>query len=427
MRNICGTIRNISGLSLLLVLVLSVSCSDDNPVDNEDGLLRISVYSGNNQTERAGAALPEPLVARVADLLDDPRAGVTIDFSTSAPGSDITPSAVTDADGLASAWLTLGSTTGEQTVTATITDDGAAFTATAVIPECEQESLAPACAWPAGRIYITTTSSDLLTGSGSVLIEFDPLAETHEKILETTETIIDLTFDSRGDLFISSETEIFIVDPDTKELTSWYTFDSPGQIEMEPNYGSVLTIVNSTSLYGIFCPSSELAAEVSRSSISTKCLAVEPVSRDAWIITGNRPSFTLSGYAWDGRNNFGTIKSSTLISGAFTPEGMCADSTGTIYVVLNGTASEISIGRLSPDGVWTNVFFDLYDYTTSGRWGDIAYSNGSLYLIDIINNSLLVISTEGEILGSYDSTDFSTSMSDFERYGIAASPLIVCQ
>jgi hypothetical protein len=427
MRNLYGIFRNISGLCILLILVLSISCSDDNLAGNEDENLRVSVYSGNDQSERAGAPLPEPLVALVTDLLDNPQSGVIVDFSTSAPGTYITPSSVTDAEGLASADMILGSTTGTHTITATITDDGTAFTATATVPECDEEILVPACAWPAGRIYITTTSSDFLTGTGSVLIKFDPLAETHEKILETTETIVDLAFNTMGELFLSSETEIFKVDPDTKELTSWYTFDSPGQAEIGPNYGSILTVVNSTSLYGVFCPMSELSAEVNGSSFSTECLAVEPVSRDAWIITGNNPSFTISGFSWDGRNDFGPIKSSTIITGAFTPKGMCADSTGTVYVVLDGNASERSIGRLATDGTWTQNFFDLYDYTTSGRWGDIAYSNESLFLIDIINNSLLKISIEGEYLDSYDSTDFSTSMSDFERYGIAASPLIICQ
>ena len=72
MKNFRGICWNISGICILLVLVLFVSCSDD-PVNNENDLLRVSVYSGNNQSERTGAALPEPLVVRVADLLDDPR------------------------------------------------------------------------------------------------------------------------------------------------------------------------------------------------------------------------------------------------------------------------------------------------------------------------------------------------------------------
>ncbi|MCK4537816.1 MAG: Ig-like domain-containing protein [Candidatus Krumholzibacteria bacterium] len=425
MRNIREICWNISGICILLVLVLSVSCSDD-PVDNEDALLRVSVYSGDNQTERMGAALPDPLVVLVADLLGDPREGVTVDFSAPATGAYVTPSAVTDAAGHASAELTLGSTDGLQTVTATITDDGTAFTATATTPECNEESLAPACTWPAGRIYITTTSSDLITGSGSVLIEFDPLTETHEKVLETTETIIDLAFNPRGDLFLSTNTEIFKVDPGTKELTSWYTFDSPERVEIEPNYGSVLTAVNSTSLYGIFCPSSELTADITGSSISTECLAVDPLSRDAWIITGNNPSFTFSRFAWDGRNDFGSIADSKIINtGSATPKGMCTDNTGSLYVVLDGSGSERSIGRMA-DETWTETFFDLYDYTKTGRWGDIAYSNGSLYLIDKWNNSLLVISTEGDYIGSYDSTDFSETFGYDERYGIAASPMIIC-
>ena len=148
--------------SLAFAALAQLSC-DENPSDSSSKL-RISVYSGDNQTERAGAALPAPLVVRVSDILDNAKPGVAVEFSS--PGeilASATPRfAMTDAGGLASCRFQLGTRTGTQRVWATMPDDSTVLSATAVAIACAEESPARVCQWPAGHIFVATTSSSLL-------------------------------------------------------------------------------------------------------------------------------------------------------------------------------------------------------------------------------------------------------------------------
>ena len=50
--------------------------------------LRITTYSGNNQTERVGSTLAEPLVVKVTDILGQSRSpAIAVSFSTHASRS----------------------------------------------------------------------------------------------------------------------------------------------------------------------------------------------------------------------------------------------------------------------------------------------------------------------------------------------------
>jgi hypothetical protein len=53
---------------LLIFSMILVSC-DDSSDDDLEGMTRISKTSGDNRTERVGAALPQPMVVRVTDLV----------------------------------------------------------------------------------------------------------------------------------------------------------------------------------------------------------------------------------------------------------------------------------------------------------------------------------------------------------------------
>ena len=85
------------------------------------GILDISLESGDNQTGLVGTALANPLVVKATGYLNVPVAGIPIDFAiTAGGGSFSTPSQITtDAQGLASATLTLGVAPGTITVEAT--------------------------------------------------------------------------------------------------------------------------------------------------------------------------------------------------------------------------------------------------------------------------------------------------------------------
>lgn len=82
------------------------------------GAAQIAAVSGSGQSAAPGAALPDSLLARVADMYGNPIAQTAVNWATSY--GSITPASVmSNAQGYASARWTLGSSSGAQTATAT--------------------------------------------------------------------------------------------------------------------------------------------------------------------------------------------------------------------------------------------------------------------------------------------------------------------
>jgi VCBS repeat-containing protein len=79
---------------------------------------QLVIVSGDNQTAAVGSALPESLVVRVTDELDNPVAGVEVTWSVGGGGSISPSTVVSDADGLAAAERVLGNASGTQTAQA---------------------------------------------------------------------------------------------------------------------------------------------------------------------------------------------------------------------------------------------------------------------------------------------------------------------
>ena len=76
-------------------------------------------------------------------------------------------------------------------------------------------------------------------------------------------------------------------------------------------------------------------------------------------------------------------------------------------------------------------FVDFYalggNSQLAGRWGDIAYAGGKLYLIDTRNNRLATVTAAtGSIEMSLEDFRLSKSGAENERYGIAARPPWMC-
>ena len=81
--------------------------------------------SGDNQSGTTGSTLANPLVVQVLDPNGTPQSGKTVTFSVTAGGGSVSPtSGVTDTNGQVSAMLTLGTSAGRTTVTATATGIG---------------------------------------------------------------------------------------------------------------------------------------------------------------------------------------------------------------------------------------------------------------------------------------------------------------
>jgi len=78
----------------------------------------IVVVSGDGQTAAVGSALPESLVVRVTDALDNPVVGAEVTWDVGGGGSISPGSVTTDASGLAAAQRVLGNAAGTQTASA---------------------------------------------------------------------------------------------------------------------------------------------------------------------------------------------------------------------------------------------------------------------------------------------------------------------
>ena len=82
----------------------------------------LSIVSGDNQEGMIGEALVDSFVVEVRDQYDAPMEGVTVNFAVSAGGGSLSDTSVyTNDNGLAQSTLTLGQTTGTNTVTAAVT------------------------------------------------------------------------------------------------------------------------------------------------------------------------------------------------------------------------------------------------------------------------------------------------------------------
>ena len=93
----------------------------------------ITKVSGDNQGGTVGTQLSNPLVVQVNDSSGNPQAGITVTFAVTSGGGTVSPgSMTTGSNGQASTILTLGTTPGINTVSATVSGVGSvSFTATA--------------------------------------------------------------------------------------------------------------------------------------------------------------------------------------------------------------------------------------------------------------------------------------------------------
>ncbi len=99
----------------LLLTAVTAGCGGDVVLPGEGEAASIEIVDGNEQSGQVGTALPEPVVVQVLDSRDRPVAGQEVTFSIGTGGGSVAPPTVeTDADGVAAAAWTLGSTPGTQ-------------------------------------------------------------------------------------------------------------------------------------------------------------------------------------------------------------------------------------------------------------------------------------------------------------------------
>ncbi|UCF06407.1 MAG: hypothetical protein JSV33_05080 [bacterium] len=412
------------------VILLMPACEED-PTKSGLPPQRIEIESGNNQIDRITAHLPEPLVVKVSNQIGDPMMGIMVTFSTDDLNAEVNPpEAATDASGLASCQFRLGTEPGEQHVKALIAEDSTTFTITAEDFDCPEEEPSGFTLWPENHIYITTSHSSLLHGTGSVVIDYDPGSGAIVEVLETTKLLIDISFSPRGEMYVTTDLEVFKVDHGTKALEeeAFGTYPAAGPVELKPNTGGILSGVSVNGPFFVDCPSTgivQISLPVSLQYVLPENLAEHPVTRHLYLITGQGPpTFLIYRMPWDGRFHASFLILHTSITGvrqAF-PKGMCIDSTGTKYITVSGDDTYQRIVKVSYDGTVDDEFIDLFAIGGNARWGDIAYLTGKLYLIDTLNDRLGVFTDTGELDKFVEDKAFSTVSSTDERYGIDAIP-----
>jgi len=423
---------------MILPFTLLVSCSSDKTDDDLEGLSRIIISGGDHQTERVGAELPEPMIVRVTDVVGQPQFAAPVFFSTEDAGAVVNPPmAYTDKNGYVSAQFRLGSVAGAQAVGVRSGSDSTTFHHTANALGCTEEDPEGACQWPMGHVFITTTSSSLLTAVGSVLIDFDPETGTTEKVLETELLLRDIDFSSRGEMFVTTNEKVYKVAPLTRTLTEYADIPVLTGSEIEFNMGGVLLLVGNTNVYTIGCPGQGVPLLAEYYLVNYDNLAVDPVTRDFYIATGSGPLYNINYNEWDGIGDVTGSARFELNTGAGSPKGMCVDMEGFLYITVDSNVNARSVARIKPGLENDPKWFDFYDYfggnnQLTGRWGDITVHGDYLYLIDTRMNRLVVLDATGttdeeKFVTEYSDEVFSRSGTDSERYGIAAVPeWLVC-
>ena len=272
----------------------------------------------------------------------------------------------------------------------------------------------------------------MITGLGSVLIDFDPGTGGTEKVLETDLILRDIDFSSRGEMFVTTTEKVYKVEPGTKTLTEYADIPILTGSEIEFNMGAVLLLVGNTNVYSIGCPGENAVQIADYVLVNFENLAVDPVTRDFYISTGNVPLHNIHYNEWDGRGDVTNSVKFELNTGTGSPRGMCVDMEGFLYVTIDSNGNSRSVARIKAGMENDPKWFDFFDYfggtnNLTGRWGDITVHGDHLYIIDTRMNRLVVLDATGtndesKFVVEYPSEVFSQNLSDSERYGIAAVP-----
>jgi len=137
------------------------SIDEDAAVTVSQVVTAFQKEAGDAQTGAVNQALPQAMVVRAADRLGSPVLGASVNFSAASGSGGVSPaSAATGSDGRASTTWTLGTTAGENTLTATIAGVAPlSFTATGT---------------PGPAAIITKESGDNQTGTAGLPVADPP-------------------------------------------------------------------------------------------------------------------------------------------------------------------------------------------------------------------------------------------------------------
>lgn len=111
-------------LRIALLATLAAACADPAaPPDGPEAALSLQIVSGNDQSALAYTELPAPVLVRLLNAKGRPVKGQVVNFRVVQGGGSVWAGAsVTDAEGLAKDWWTLGGTFGRSLLEARAVD-----------------------------------------------------------------------------------------------------------------------------------------------------------------------------------------------------------------------------------------------------------------------------------------------------------------
>jgi hypothetical protein len=122
MTRVTWTLGTTAGAQTASAAVAGITPATFSATAAPAAIAAIIASSGTGQSAVVGTALAQPLIVRVADAFGNPVGGVTVGWTVVAGGGSLSASSSTsDASGLASVQLTLGTVAGTQRVRASVT------------------------------------------------------------------------------------------------------------------------------------------------------------------------------------------------------------------------------------------------------------------------------------------------------------------
>lgn len=112
--------RRIGEVASIIAVITAAACGGGGSEPSGGGPSAIDIVSGNGQVQLVGSSLSKPLVVKVT-ASGSPVKGATVTFAVTSGSATVNPSsAVTDAAGQASTQVTLGSSPGDVSISASV-------------------------------------------------------------------------------------------------------------------------------------------------------------------------------------------------------------------------------------------------------------------------------------------------------------------
>ena len=379
----------------------------------------LTIVSGNNQSGAAGAALPNPLVVKVADSSGNPIAGVTVSFAVTAGGGSLGSTAVTTgSDGqAATAWI-LGTTPATNRATATVTGlSTVTFTATGtqapagpgittiagsnwVFSSAGTATSAPfgtvqgTAVDSAGNVYVADSDNDMvfkITPGGTLSI----VAGTGVAGAMGdggAATAAQLNFPNG--VAVDSSGNVYIADRDNHRIRKV----TPG--------GIITTLAGGSNGYAGDSGPAALAQFYYPAGVAVDTAGnLYIADRDNHVIRKISAGGIVSTVAGNGTNGYSGDSGSATAAQLNSPNGVAVDSAGNLYIA---DTSNHRIRQVAPAGTISTVA----GTGTAGSSGDsgpatsarlnspsaVALdSSGNLYIADQSNNRIRKVTSGGTI------------------------------